>query len=184
METQNSLHQCAGKSGNQSSRLSSGRQNNREAVLSHCLPPAAKNPRFRSGPFQTIVQLTVNSPFRFRNSRVPSSGSTRKQLFAHPAFSDDDSSDRMNTPGNAASSPWRITRSARKSACVKGDWSSLFQVSKFSPYTAITSRPAASAMAHKVWSCELVIFTWSRIPTASHRWQAIPLTALLAAVVL
>src|SRR5947209_6005716 len=59
---------------------------------------------------------------------------------------DDDSSDRMNTPGKACSRPRRITASARRSASVSGDESGLEQDSMAPAYTAMTSRLAISAI--------------------------------------
>ena len=71
--------------------------------------------------------FTVNSPLRWTNSRVPSSGSTTQSVLqlrrvAHGSFTA--SSDSTGISGEMRFSPARISFSERRSASVSGDMSS------------------------------------------------------------
>ena len=75
------------------------------------------------------AMLTVNSPFRFTNSLVPSRGST-SQYRPHPALvakstSSADSSESTGKAGERASRPSTMVRCEARSASVRGDSSAL-----------------------------------------------------------
>ena len=93
--------------------------------------------------------LTVNSPLRFTNSLVPSSGSI-SQKRCHPARSLNsilaDSSDKTGMSGVSAASRAAITSCAARSASVSGEPSSLLLTSNWRSYTSRIWRPASIAM--------------------------------------
>src|SRR5580692_4803797 len=93
--------------------------------------------------------LTVNSPLRLTNSRVPSRGSTTqssRQVWRSAQGAWADSSDRIGMSGVSAVSPSRMTRCDSRSARVRGELSSLCCTVKPASYTRMMAAPARAAM--------------------------------------
>src|SRR5580692_8019461 len=97
----------------------------------------------------TRAILTVNSPLRLTNSRVPSRGSTTqssRQVWRSAQGAWADSSERIGMWGVTAVSPSRMTRCDSRSARVKGELSSLCCTVKPASYTRMMAAPARSTM--------------------------------------
>jgi hypothetical protein len=102
-------------------------------------------------PFSMSAMFTVNSSRRLTNSRVPSSGSTRKKRLvavsmtgALPAATD--SSAMTGIEGAIAARSARMIFSAASSAVVTGDASALSRTAKSVAYTAMMAPPARCAV--------------------------------------
>ena len=111
---------------------------------------AATSP-IRATPSATTATLTVNSSRPARNSRVPSSGSTRMNTGCAagtwPAATA--SSDTTGISGASRARPARITASAASSAMVTGDWSALRRAPLSRGSTATMAAAACDTMPVK-----------------------------------
>src|SRR5450432_3530327 len=96
--------------------------------------------------------LTVNSPLRLTNSRVPSSGSTThssRQLCRCDQGAAADSSESIGTSGVSRCKPSMMTRCDSKSANVSGELSSLCCTENPLPYTRMIAALAWATMGFK-----------------------------------
>src|SRR5262245_45537631 len=100
---------------------------------------------------RTSAIFTVYSSRPARNSRVPSSGSTRKNV--SPGDSGRSaSSETIGTPGKPLASPPTITACAASSASVTGDSSALWRVLTLRQSNRRIAAPARTAMVVRSWA--------------------------------
>ena len=92
--------------------------------------------------------FTVNSSRRLTNSRVPSSGSTRKKRSAMTGTRPADTASSATTgiSGASFSRSARMIFSAASSATVTGDASGLSSTANSVAYTAMMAAPARCAL--------------------------------------